>query len=131
MGADGPIALDVFGGHALGLGHGVVGSACTLDAPRQVDRRWPGGDESPSGIGDVVVEHRCQSHAHGPGRAQRRRASDRHRADGLAEIVDGRAVEERQCLGETALVDQPDVVTAPLDGGRNPSGAVSSDSGRA
>jgi hypothetical protein len=105
--ADGPVALEVLLGDLHGLGHGVGRGPRPLDAPRQVHGRRPGGDQRPRRVVDVVAADRRQGHAHG------------QCADGLTDLFDRAAVEELERRRQPALVDQPEMVTPPLDGGRD------------
>ena len=62
------------------------------------------------------VRGRQERHAHGPGDAQRRGATDREPDDGVDEVVERRDPEDDELVGEAGLVDEADLALDPVDG---------------
>ena len=104
-------------------GPGGEGSLHPLDRPEQVDRGRPGRGQHVgtacwnsvselAGAGGGAPLH-AERQAHRRGHADRRRAADRHRGDGLGHLVARAAAHVDLAARQLPLVDHHDVVAVP------------------
>ena len=75
---------------------GIVGRQGPLDAPVEVDRGGPGGDQLAGRSLGALAPMGGQRHPHGPGYTEGGRAPDGQRPDGVAQLLHARRLDERQ-----------------------------------